>query len=217
MLFETLKRRALAALYPQHCPLCGGVITAQEDFCEACARRLPEVTYRSSTIGGFPCSAPLLYRGEYAEAVKRYKFGRRRSYAHALALLIMRAAVREYDLSELDCIACVPMHKRSLRRRGFNQAELLARECAAIAGLPFADLLEKPVRNKPQHFLKRSQRAANVHGVFRVREGARVANLRVLLIDDIVTTGNTLGECARILEKGGCQSVCCAVVCAAPC
>ncbi len=159
------------------------------------------------------CCTPLPYAGEYAIAVKSFKFNKKRDYAHALAYLTVGAAEKKLRLNDFDCVTCVPMHRHSLRKRGFNQAEVLAREFAKLTGLPYAELLEKYKANKPQHTLKRSKRYGNVNGVFRVIDPAAVKDKRIILIDDIITTGSTLGECSRLLIKSGAKDVCCSVVC----
>ena len=212
---KNLLSPVLSLLFPPRCPFCRRVLPVGEMICEACSEKLPQVTYRKYTVGYYPCCAPLPYRDAYAAAVKRFKFSRKRTYAQPLGLLVIAAAKRAYhDLSRFDCVTCVPMHKTTMRRRRFNQAELLARECAALAGLPYRDTLIKLRQNVPQHTLKRDQRAENVRGVFAVSDPSLVRGKRVLLIDDIITTGNTLGECAHMLHDSGCREVCCAVVCA---
>lgn len=205
------KEKIVPVLYPNRCPFCRTVIPGGEDFCASCAEQLPQLTYRRYTIGGFPCCAPLLYRDAYAAAVKRYKFGAKDGYTHALALLTVRAVVRSYDLGQIDTITCVPMYCKDRRR--FHHAERLARECAALTGIPYADLLEKHRQTPPQHSLKRSRRFENVRGAYRVPQPALVRDKRVLLVDDIITTGSTLGECSRMLHKYGAREVFCAAVC----
>ena len=105
------------------------------------------------------------------------------------------------------------MYRKALQRRRFNHAEALARECAAVMGLPYVETLEKYRQNAPQHTLRRSERSLNVKDVYRVIDPSLVKGKRILLIDDIITTGSTLGECARMLKTGGCRRVICAVAC----
>ena len=105
------------------------------------------------------------------------------------------------------------MHKKDKARRGYNQAELLARECAEIMGLPYVETLEKFIRTKPQHKAKFQDRIHNVRGAFCLIDRDLIRDKHVLLIDDIITTGNTLGECAKNLYWGKCRFVSCAVVC----
>ena len=107
----------------------------------------------------------------------------------------------------------VPLHRARFRERGYNQAELLARACAEIMGFPFEETLEKFKRTKPQHKINAKERIKNVRGAFRLLDSKSVKGKHVLLIDDIITTGNTLGECAKVLLQGKCRFVSCAVVC----
>ena len=202
-----------AAMFPNRCPFCDSVIRREENICSACRKLLPKVPIRRFAIGGSPCVAALPYLDQYAAAVKRFKFRKRAFYAPALAEVMTEAVRAEYDLREFDCVTCVPMHPKDMRRRRFNHSELLARECAAVTGLPYFDLLEKCRRNKPQHRMRLANRAANVKNVFCSADKSLSKKLRVLLIDDIITSGNTLGECVRILEKAGYCGVRCAVVC----
>lgn len=210
---KRLKDRLWAALFPQRCLFCRSFIPAGSDYCDKCQKQLPETVYNKYAVGGVRCCSPLLYKGEYANAVKRMKYGGKKNYARPLALLAAGAAARVYDLSSFDYVTCVPMHKRSLRKRHFNQAEELAVEFCALTGLEYINTLENHKQNKPQHSMHRSERASNVKGVFRVLDKSVVSGKKILLVDDIITTGNTLGECARLLKKAGCAQVCCVTVC----
>lgn len=105
------------------------------------------------------------------------------------------------------------MHKDTLRKRGYNQAELLARECARLLGIEYADLLVKTKKNKTQHSIKAAERAKNVIGVYSPINKNLIKGKRILIIDDIITTGSTLGECARILNKCKCGEICCCTLC----
>ena len=106
------------------------------------------------------------------------------------------------------------MLKNRLIERGYNQAELLAKECAKIMNMPYCDTLEKIRENREQHSIKASERAKNVKGVYSIIDKELVRDKKILIIDDIITTGNTLGECSGMLVKSGCNSVDCAVLCA---
>lgn len=210
---KTLKDRIWAVLFPQRCIFCRAFINAGSDYCDKCAKLLPETYYVKHAIGGARCCSPFLYKDCYSAAVKRMKYGGKKNYARPLALFAAGAAAREYDLSSFDFVTCVPMHKSSFRKRHFNQAEELAKEFCAFTGLIYLDTLEKYKQNKPQHSMHRSARASNVKGVFRVLDKQAVRGKRILLVDDIITTGNTLGECARLLKKAGCAEVSCVTVC----
>lgn len=199
-------------LYPTHCPYCGQTIERDGYACGACKKKLPGITYRRFAIGGVPCASALPYTGIFAQAVKRYKFGKKGGRARALAVLILKAVREQYDLDDFDFVTCVPARKHVMHR-AFPHAEYLARELAALADLPFCKTLEQFKKNKRQHTLRRSQREKNVRGVFRITDSEAVRGKRVLLVDDIITTGYTLGECVRVLVRGKAKDVRCATLC----
>ena len=104
-------------------------------------------------------------------------------------------------------VTWTPLSRKRKRKRGFDQAELLARTAAGELGLPARKLLEKEKDNGPQsHLEDEAARRANVQGVYRLT-GEDLSGLRVLLVDDVVTTGSTMGECARLLLEGGAAEV----------
>ena len=212
--FNAAKNSIATALFPNRCPYCRKVIEPQEYACSQCRKKLPTMVYHRFALGGTPCSAALPYQDEYADAVKRYKFGKKASFARPLAVVMFRAAQESFDLDRFDVVTWVPMRRQEKRRRRFDHAELLAQELATMAGLPCDELLEKYKKNRPQHSLKRSEREQNVRGVYRVPDKSLVKNKRILLVDDIITTGSTLGECVRMLRRAGCRYADCAVVCA---
>lgn len=210
---SVIKSRIVSVFFPKRCPFCRRVILDSEDFCAECFQKLPQTPYERYAAGGWRCVAALPYKDEYAGAVKRLKFGKKVSCAPPLALLLFKAAEQTYELSSFDCVSCVPMHKKELRRRGFNQSELIACAFSELSGIPFVELLEKKKIISPQHTLRRNLRAENIKGAFGAVDKGLIKGKRILLIDDIITTGNTLGECARILKKSGADTISCAAVC----
>jgi ComF family protein len=114
---------------------------------------------------------------------------------------------------EVDVVTPVPLHWWRRWTRGYNQAEAIGRELAAALGISFAPKLLRRVRWTPQQVQPtREARQANVKGAFRVARGARVAGKRVLLVDDVMTTGSTLGAAARVLRESGVERVVVAVL-----
>jgi ComF family protein len=101
----------------------------------------------------------------------------------------------------------VPLHPTRQRERGFNQASLLAELLSAEVSIPSKLLLERVRYTTTQTALDRAERMENLHNAFRLRKNMDVRGLRVLLIDDVLTTGSTLNECARILKRAGAISV----------
>lgn len=206
----------VSVFFPQRCACCGRVIVPSALFCPECLAALPKTVYERSAVGGFLCSAALLYEEPYSTALKRFKFHSKPGGLRGFAYLTVKAARERFAGKDFDAVTCVPMTRLAVFKRGYNQSEELARACAKLMALPFEPVLEKHRSNAPQRTLNRSQRSKNVRGVFRIRKSHSVTGKRYLLIDDVITTGSTLGECARVLKTGGCSEVCCAVLCTTP-
>ena len=206
----------VSVFFPQRCACCSRVIVPSALFCPECLAALPKTVYERSAVGGFLCSAALLYEEPYSTALKRFKFHSKTGGLQGFAYLTVKAARERFAGKDFDAVTCVPMTRLAVFKRGYNQSEELARACAKLMALPFEPVLEKYRSNAPQRTLNRSQRAKNVRGVFRIGKSHSVTGKRYLLIDDVITTGSTLGECARVLKTGGCSEVCCAVLCTTP-
>lgn len=202
-------------IFTVKCPYCEKVIDRRDYACKDCKQKFPKAGIKTYAIGGFKTISPFKYDGIFASGVKNFKFHENPSYSRQLAVVLANEISVQYDVKSFDLITAVPMHPHNKRERGYNQAELLAKECAEILGIPYAVLLEKHKKNKAQHTLKGKERENNVQGVYRVIDKQTITDKNLLIIDDIITTGNTLGECCRILKKSGCKSVCCATLCAA--
>ena len=207
----------LDRLYPARCPYCDSLIANKDDYaCPRCKPLLPNFSIERFAAGGYRCAVPLRYDTPFSDAVKRFKFRGRAQYAPKLAFVLTNSILELFpgeQLNAIDAVVCVPMHKHDLKKRGYNQAELLARECAALLALPFWEPLEKTKYNQKQHNLSRGQRLGNVRGVYRCIEPSLVKGKTVLLVDDIITTGATLGACAKALKAAGAKAVYCAPLC----
>lgn len=210
---DKLKENAKDILFPVRCPYCETVIRKTEYACENCKQQFPSPAIIKHAVGGYKCTSPFPYDGIFKKAVKRFKFGNKGGYAKQLAFPMVQSILESYKSVGFDLITCVPMHKNRLIERGYNQAELLAKECAKIMNIPYCDTLEKFKENREQHSIKASERAKNVKGVYRIIDKELVVDKNILIIDDIITTGYTLGECSEMLIKSGCRSVSCAVLC----
>ena len=122
----------------------------------------------------------------------------------------MAQCVRDHLKEEADGVTWAPLSRKRRRKRGFDQAELLARELGANLSLPVVSLLEKSRHTQPQSSLSDpSQRRANARGAYRLRPKGQVEGRRWLLVDDVVTSGSTLGECAYLLKQAGAEKVWC--------
>jgi len=142
------------------------------------------------------------------EALHAFKFRGRRALAAPLGELMVEATEGALPVGVPTLLVPVPLHPRRQRERGFNQASLLARRVGRAWRVPVRDdALVRAVATPSQTELDAPARRANVRGAFRLRRPAAVAGHHVLLVDDILTTGATLSECARCLREGGAATV----------
>ncbi len=227
---ESLKAIACAfvdLVFPQVCPLCRQ--PAETDrICSDCAKDFETISNPLCTICGapfetesdndHPCGACIkdspsfdraaslyYYKNSLADAIRRLKYSRKGTLAAPLAALM---AEHPLLLEDYDFIAPVPLHVRRLRERGFNQSGLLAAHIGKASKIevnPF--ILERPIPTLPQAGMKSRERTINVRGAFSIRKGISMKGKRILLIDDVYTTGATSRECARTLKKGGAEKV----------
>lgn len=197
-------------LYPWKCVFCESVLN-DTDICRECEEKLP-YTVGDSAMQKFPfidkCVSPLYYKDKVRASVHRYKFGGCSAYSRRYAAIMSDCVENNLDCRSIDVISWIPLSKKRLRQRGYDQARLLAEEIAAKTGLPCRQLLQKVKNNSAQSLTRDAkQRRENVAGVYALDDGADVSGLRILLVDDVVTTGATMSEAARILRKAGAKSV----------
>jgi len=199
-----IAKLVLDVLFPPKCPFCGRLLDEGRVFCGECVakvRRVPN-DYPENTDENLDgvCSA-LFYEGGVRRAILGFKFGGRTSVAKPLGMLMAEAVRRRWEYIP-DVVAPVPVGLRSGRRRGFNQAELLARQVARSLGVPMdARLVKRVAGSAVQSALDARRRRENLQGVFSAAPSA--AGRSVLLVDDITTTGATLRGCAAALKAAG--------------
>ena len=173
------------------CPVCG----KEGGFCETCRSQLREL--RTGEDAAF------YYGGIVKTMIHRLKF-RDKAYLAK----IMGELMAEELCAEGDVVTAVPLHKKRRRQRGYNQSRLIAETYAELKGLPYEDLLVRVRNTPPQSLLtKRDDRQKNISGAFLPREGSSITGKRILLVDDVVTTGATIGECRTELIKAGAAAV----------
>ena len=202
-----LGERLLDLLYPPKCAFCRKLVTGGRMLCPDCEKALPvpEKEKQSKKISGLAvCLSPLYYTGDVRQSLHRYKFQGAAAYYRIYAEL-MAVCVREHGLTA-DLVTWVPLSRKRLRRRGYDQARLLAEEVAGRLALPCEQTLEK-IRNNPAQSgtSGAEERQKNVRGVYRAVTS--FAGEHVLLVDDIVTTGATLSEAAKELLNAGAEQV----------
>ena len=204
----------LDLLFPPKCPFCGRVLDTP-GICLACRRELPWTEGTDALRqgpDGFRCAAPLWYEGLAKEGLHRFKFQGMSSAAGPLGELIAQCAA-EHLSGAFDTVTWVPVSLKRLRQRGYAQARLLAESACRLWETRPARLLQKTVHNPAQSGLKEAAaRRINVQGVYEPGNAAEIRGRRILLIDDICTTGATLAECARVLREAGAEDVVCAAV-----
>lgn len=202
----------LDLLFPPKCPFCGRLME-QAGICAVCRQELPWIEDADSLregADGLRCAGALWYEGSAAEGLRRLKFQGASAAAEPMGALVAQCAARWFS-GEFDTVTWVPVSRKRLRQRGYDQAELLARAaCRHWETVPVR-LLNKTQDNPAQSGLQEAAaRRANVLGVYE--PAGEIAGKRVLLVDDICTTGATLSECARVLKDAGAASVVCAAV-----
>ena len=204
----------LRLLFPGKCVLCRKILPRhQTDLCHRCrveVDQVPPAKIRIPYLAGW--TAVWYYEGSARQSLLRFKFRGARSYAGAYGRMLAMKLSRELPES-FDLLTWVPVSRRRRFRRGYDQVALLASSVGRELGMEPVPLLRKRRDNPPQsgiHGL--AARRANVLGVFAVTDPAMVLGKRILLLDDVITTGATAGECARTLLTAGAKEVYCAAV-----
>jgi ComF family protein len=224
----------LGLLYPEICQLCHAARATpaqgyvcgdcranarfiQPPFCERCGR-----PFEGAITTRFECAncremqwdfesarSAVVARDPVLEAIHRYKYQRAFWFEPFLAGLLIRAAQPALAGKNWQMIVPVPLHPAKHREREFNQAERLADRLGAATRIPVNKrLLRRVIRTRTQTQLSRPERLANVRNAFAMRQGQRLNGERIVLVDDVFTTGATTSACARVLIAAGAGEVC---------
>ncbi len=231
--FRALGASLLDLLLPRRCAGCRSTWLSSHEgsWCGDCLERLPRIASPLCPRCGIPypdsptspdhlCGNCLLtaspidraraaafYAGVIRDRIHQLKFGGRLEWVPPLADLLAETAVRE-GMASADMLVPVPLHVKRLQERGFNQSGLLAGALGRRIGIPCRyDALARGNRTRQQTRLSREERLRNLKGAFLVLKPEAVRGRRILLIDDVYTTGTTLTECARTLKAGGAAEV----------
>ena len=208
--------RILALLFPPRCVLCHKFLQKDEqDLCHSCRKAAPnceKTNFPFSFLAGW--TAVWYYKDIVRESLLRYKFAGRRCYAAAYGrALAMKLQTKE--LTDLDILTWVPVSSLRRMRRGYDQVELLANATAKELGIAPCKTLKKTRNTPPQSGIKDVyRRRANVLGAYKPVNPENIRGKRILLLDDIITTGATASECARTLLTAGAKEVYCAAIAA---
>jgi ComF family protein len=219
----------LDVILPPICHICHSFIpnAGSLHICPSCRDRLPLVSSPLCSICGIPFAgtgndhrcgtclthpphfdsarAHFLYEGAIRDLIHSFKYNRLTHLRYPLALLTLEGMSEFHDP---HLIVPVPLHRSRLRQRGFNQAVLLGRVLSRQLSLPMLpDALVRTRQTEPQIELSATERRVNVKGAFSVKRPDHVAGKRILLLDDVMTTGSTMDECAKELKKAGAEVV----------
>jgi len=204
-------------------PICEKCLESMEEIhgpvCQVCGRPNLYVDGASpepskcrlcrSDFFSFNCARSYaLYTGATASAIQMLKYEEVTRLGEFFGDRLAEVALGEEEDFKADVVVPVPLHADRLRERGYNQAEMIARPLARRLGVELGSyLLVRKLPRPPQLLLTRAERWQSVLGAYAIREGIRVDNLRVLLVDDVMTTGATLDSCSRALKKAGAAAV----------
>lgn len=206
----------LDLLFPPRCVFCRALLPSQGNgVCGACQSELPWLVGSAAEQKGefyHGCVSPLRYQGKVRASIQRYKFKGMRGYAGPYGKLLAQC-IRDRLAGEFDQISWTPLSWKRKRERGYDQAYLLARVVAEELGCPIVATLRKQRHTHAQSGLQgAAERRANVLGAYVILKQAQIADQCILLIDDVITSGSTLSECARILRTAGAKRVVCATL-----
>ncbi len=212
-----IRRLALGLLdlvYPTKCIFCRRKLPpGRPSICPECQDNLP-LASSVHVKGDFfsDCIAVLYYENDARSAILRFKFGDAQVYRHVFGELVAQRVYEEYH-GKFDVLSWVPIAKDRYRKRGYDQVELIAQNVSKRLCVPLEPLLKKKRGVAAQSTIGgKEKRRANIAGAYRLRRGVDVSGKRILLLDDIVTTGSTLSECAKTLLLAGAEEVICATL-----
>ena len=190
----------LDAVFPKRCVLCRRVIDPKTEtgLCELCRWQdfVNEQPMEDSKI----VRCGFVYEDQLQQAIYRLKYEGCRAYGQFFARWMYEEGAEWAAKMDFDRVVAVPLAKKRLKNRGYNQAEVMARELARLCRVPYGELLERVKDTRPQRGLSEELRRQNVSRAFAARE-CEVVPRRICLVDDIYTTGSTMTECIRVLRE----------------
>lgn len=200
----------LNLIYPNVCGFCGDI--NNENICTECSKKIEEykiLRIEKSTSKYIEQQCFIYkYEGKIREAILKFKFQEEAYLYRTFAKIILdNLEVCEY-IKKFDIIIPVPIHRKRRLERGYNQSELVANEISKQLIINTEKNILIKIRNNPkQSTLKLEERKSNVKNVYEVKQNQKIKDKKILLIDDIFTTGNTVNECAKKLKEAGASKV----------
>lgn len=198
-------------LYPPRCPVCRKEVGIHGQWCSACFSEVWCVREVNVALGKLTylkgAQTICHYREGVRKIMQRLKFQGRRRYARHLRWLVERAEADLWVAAPGTIVVPVPLHPKRQSERGYNQVEKIFQPWVEAKRLEWCDVLLRVRPTEPQWELDKEQRRSNLKGAFAVSRPELVAGRRILLVDDILTTGATINECAKVLRRAGAESV----------
>lgn len=227
---KNIKNFILNLFFTRRCKFCQQVVDIREEICDSCKNELNIIEndicfYCGAEKSVCGCKekkhyylsicAPYYYDGAPKKAIAQLKFRNKPYLAEVFAEDMAECFKKHYGEMDFDLCTFVPAYKGALKKRGYNQSQLLACALSEKTGVPFDELLEKPFETPPQHTLDEVARKGNLLGSIHFNEKCArdISGMRILLCDDIKTTGATLDECAKTLLINGAAEVRCITFC----
>lgn len=200
------------SIFPRRCELCGKVVKLDVkrcDDCENASRTVGRMVDNKMAYAGLV--APFLFKDSIRAGIHKFKYRGFKELAKPFAKEMARSVQKEYENISFDLITFVPITKRKLRKRGYNQAELLAKELSRELNVPCVNTLNKTKSTKSQQGRSRKERMNNLKDAFEIAD-YDVKGKTILLVDDVKTTGSTLNECSKVLKKNKADKIYAVVV-----
>ncbi len=220
---QNIYKHILNLFFPPKCINCGiagywichkcfdSIDIINTPICYGCGKLSDEFKVCSKCRGSFPLKRVIVC-AHWQNPLKVFVYNLKYHKLHVLAEklgALMAVTYFKFSSDKDVIITPVPLHRNRIWARGFNQADILAREIAKLLGVNFANLLIRSKNTKPQFGLSRNLRRQNVDGIFRfnLKKTAIIKNKTIVLIDDVIATGSTLKECAKVLKNNGAKEI----------
>lgn len=226
--FNNIRKYILDIFFPNRCPYCGKVIKWSDTCCEKCFSKIPFISTEHCKRCGQEncicdkteiyydgCVSIVDYSGIVREGIINFKLDKAVNLVDVFQDNIYKEISYMTEIDKIDIVTAVPMHKLAKRKRGYNQADIIAKTVSKIISKQSnTKLLIKTNNEIAQHELSMIERAEAVNGLFVLNKRLinEIESKAVLLCDDIITTGSTLNECARVLKSNGAKKVYCLTI-----
>lgn len=220
-----LLKSGIYLFFPKRCGVCNKVVDIGTTFCPICETKLKRIPHYVALLWSHGntnfrpgyvkpkfsgCLSPFMHESGSRKLIYCFKFKNRLELADLIADEMADVYVKYYKKFHIDLMTAVPMRFSSKISRGYDQVDELCKKLTKRIWLPYFKLLKQTGKKKPQHMLRSAKhRPDNVKGIYSFRSKQDIKGKNILLVDDIITTGSTVNECAKVLKKAGAKEVYC--------